>query len=178
MKKLLGLMVIIFGSIALVGCEKPDYVEEQEMLDEADITQAEAEAIALEEVPGVIVSTTVDDEDLNRIVYQVTIDTETARKEVTVNAETGEIMEVEIDDDDVPQSNSVEQTPTATLITVEEAEQVALEQVPGTVIKTELDDENDAPVYEVKIQTSSNVQDVTVDAMSGQVLYTEIDDKY
>lgn len=178
MKKLLGLMVIILGSIASVGCEKPDYVEEQEMQDEADITQTEAEAIALEEVPGTVVSTSIDDEDLNRTVYQVTIDTETARKEVTVNAETGEIMEVEIDDDYVPQSDSVEQTTHATLITVEQAEQVALEQVPGTVIKTELDDENDVPVYEVKIQTSSNVQDVTVDAVSGQVLYTEIDDKY
>jgi uncharacterized membrane protein YkoI len=63
-----------------------------------------------------------------------------------------------------------------------QAASAALAQVPGTVLKAELDNENGNLVYSVKVKTASNeVKDVKVDAGNGKVLQVggdeEDDDK-
>jgi uncharacterized membrane protein YkoI len=53
-----------------------------------------------------------------------------------------------------------------------QAVSAALAQVPGTVLKTELDNENGNLVYSVEIRTSKNeIKDVKVDAGNGAVLH-------
>jgi hypothetical protein len=61
-------------------------------------------------------------------------------------------------------------------ITEEQAQAAALKQVPGTVVKTELDNENGNLVYSVEIQTATGEHDVKVDAGNGRVLLVEADD--
>lgn len=61
-------------------------------------------------------------------------------------------------------------------ITSEQAKQAALAEVPGKVVKTELDNENGNVVYSVEIDTGSGVKDVKVDAGNGKVLNVEADD--
>ncbi len=52
----------------------------------------------------------------------------------------------------------------------------ALAQVPGTVLKVALDNENGNLVFSVEIKTVSNeIKDVKVDAGNGQVLYVGTD---
>lgn len=60
-------------------------------------------------------------------------------------------------------------------INSEAAIQIALQQVPGQVIKVELDYENGILVYEIDILTISGVYEVHVDAITGQILKIERD---
>lgn len=60
-------------------------------------------------------------------------------------------------------------------INSEAAIQIALQQVPGQVVKVELDYENGTLVYEVDIRTSSGIFEVYVHAVTGQVLKVEHD---
>lgn len=68
-------------------------------------------------------------------------------------------------------AEGAETAPTGTpAITAEQAQTAALAAHPGTVIKTELDDENGQLVYSVEF---SGGVDVKIDAMTGSVLGTE-----
>jgi len=72
---------------------------------------------------------------------------------------------------EVEGSEGVEAAPTGTpAITAEQAQTAALAAHPGTVIKTELDDENGQLVYSVEFDGGV---DVKVDAITGSVLGTE-----
>jgi len=61
-------------------------------------------------------------------------------------------------------------------INSETAIQIALQQVPGQVIKVELDDENGALVYEIDIRTPSGIYEVHVHAATGRILKIERED--
>jgi|LFRM01.1.fsa_nt_gb uncharacterized membrane protein YkoI len=61
-------------------------------------------------------------------------------------------------------------------INSETAIQIALQQVPGQVIKVELDDENGFLVYEIDIRTQTGVYEVHVNAATGQILKIERED--
>jgi len=60
-------------------------------------------------------------------------------------------------------------------ITPEQAQAAALAQVPGTVKKVELENEDGNVVYGVEIKTSNGDSDVKVDAGDGRVLHIEHD---
>ncbi|WP_404451442.1 PepSY domain-containing protein [Virgibacillus necropolis] len=56
-------------------------------------------------------------------------------------------------------------------ITIEEAIQIASEQVPGQIVKVELDTKNGAWIYEVDIITSQGMEyEVEVDVNSGGII--------
>lgn len=72
---------------------------------------------------------------------------------------------------EIESAEGAETAPTGTpAITAEQAQTAALAVHPGTVIKTELDDENGQLVYSVEF---SGGVDVKIDAMTGSVLGTE-----
>ena len=60
-------------------------------------------------------------------------------------------------------------------ITPEQASAAALAQVPGTVKKVELENEDGNVVYGVEIKTANGESDVKVDAGDGRVLHVEKD---
>lgn len=61
-------------------------------------------------------------------------------------------------------------------ITIEEAMAIALEQVPGQVVKVELDTEKGVQVYEVDIVTAQGVKyEVAVDINTGGIVEIELD---
>ncbi|MFD2133984.1 PepSY domain-containing protein [Pseudogracilibacillus auburnensis] len=63
------------------------------------------------------------------------------------------------------------------IIKEDEATKIALEQVPGTVKKVELDDENGSLVYEFEIISGDGQEfDVKIDALTTTVLKVEADD--
>lgn len=61
-------------------------------------------------------------------------------------------------------------------INSEAAIQIALQRVPGQVIKVELDDENGILVYEIDIRTPTGIYEVHVNAVNGQILKVERED--
>lgn len=58
-------------------------------------------------------------------------------------------------------------------INSEAAIQAALQQVPGQVVKVELDTEYGILVYEVTIRTTTGIYEVKVDADTGEILEVE-----
>jgi uncharacterized membrane protein YkoI len=60
-------------------------------------------------------------------------------------------------------------------ITPEQAQAAALAQVPGTVKKVELENEDGNVVYSVEIKTADGERDVKVDAGDGRVLHVQKD---
>jgi uncharacterized membrane protein YkoI len=60
-------------------------------------------------------------------------------------------------------------------INSEAAIQIALQRVPGQVIKVELDYENGILIYEIDILTASGVYEVYVHAITGQILKVDYD---
>ncbi|HEY8422200.1 MAG TPA: PepSY domain-containing protein [Thermoclostridium sp.] len=63
-------------------------------------------------------------------------------------------------------------------INSETAIQIALQQVPGQVLKVELDDDDGLLVYEIDIRTQSGVYEVHVNATTGQILKIEREDNW
>ena len=61
------------------------------------------------------------------------------------------------------------------LISLAEAVQIALQQVNGTVVKAELDTDNGRWVYEINIRVNYAVYEVTVDAVTGQIIRIDYD---
>lgn len=63
-------------------------------------------------------------------------------------------------------------------ISLEEARQIALARVPGTVIESELDKEKGKVVYEFEIKDKDNKTfDVLVDAKTGEIVGVEAEDE-
>ncbi len=61
--------------------------------------------------------------------------------------------------------------PSLATVTFEQAAQKAIEAVPGSVLKTQLEDENGFLVYEIEMVTPDlKVMEIKVDAGSGEVL--------
>ncbi|WP_082918232.1 PepSY domain-containing protein [Oceanobacillus sp. Castelsardo] len=61
-------------------------------------------------------------------------------------------------------------------ITIVEAMDIAMQQVPGQVVKVELDMEKGRKVYEVDIVTSQGIKyEVSVDVNTGEVVEVELD---
>lgn len=61
-------------------------------------------------------------------------------------------------------------------ISIEDAISIAIEQVPGEVVKVELDSKNGVQIFEVDIINSQGLKyEVEIDAQTGRVLNIEID---
>lgn len=97
---LLIISVAVAATIYVQGPDYTDYEEQQMLLEKAEISQEEAEAIALEAISGTVLHTSIDEKDWGKIIYQVSIQTDTVIQEVTVNARSGEVENVEVDTDD------------------------------------------------------------------------------
>ncbi|MFJ7974211.1 PepSY domain-containing protein [Peribacillus sp. NPDC096379] len=137
----------------------------------ATISEESARKTALQSVKGTVTKTELDN-DHNRLVYEFELMTDGNNEaEVKVDATTGKVIKVEIDEDISALQNV---SPT---ISVEDAKKTALQKVKGTVTKTELDGDDHRIVYEFEIITdNSRKAEVKVDATSGQILKVEFDD--
>ena len=146
---------------------------------QAKITQDEAINAALEKVPGTVEEVELEDEK-GTIVYEIElVSTDGTEHEVKVDAQTGEVLKVEADDDENEEDaqNQAELAKQAK-ITEDEAINAALEKVPGTVNEIELEVENGTVVYEIEVlSTDGTEQEVKVDAQTGEVLKVEADDE-
>lgn len=80
--------------------EKDEVQEAAQLAKEATISSSQAEANALQKVPGTVEKTSLDNEN-GKVVYEVTVrDANGKMVEVKVDAKTGEVVKVEHDGED------------------------------------------------------------------------------
>ncbi|QHA90983.1 hypothetical protein GNK04_05860 [Bacillus sp. N1-1] len=72
---------------------------ESKLIEEAKISEAEAEKIAKEEASGEVIEKDVEKEN-GTIVYEFDIKTEAGETEVEIDGMNGEVLQVEVDDED------------------------------------------------------------------------------
>ncbi|MCA0173939.1 PepSY domain-containing protein [Bacillus sp. RAR_GA_16] len=72
---------------------------ESKLMEEAKISEAEAEKIAKEEVEGDVTEKEVEKEN-GTIVYEFDIQTDSVETEVEIDGMSGEVLQVEADDED------------------------------------------------------------------------------
>ena len=158
-----------------------------ELQAKAKLTLDEAQVIALNKVAGTVNESELEDED-GVVVYGFEIQTASGDvNDVKVNAINGDIVKVENDandDENGTEENDGEENDdniadlqAKAKLTSDEAQAIALKEVPGTVNKSELEDEDGVVVYGFEIQTTSGVQDVKIDAATGKVVKVEADNE-
>ena len=165
--------------------EENDTQNQAELAKQAKITEEQATKTALEKVPGTVNEVELEDEN-GTIVYGFeVVSTDGTQQDVKVDAQTGKIVKVEVDDEENGEENDEEENDTQTQaelakqakITEEQATKTALEKVPGTVNEVELEDENGTIVYGIEVvSTDGTQQDVKVDAQTGKIVKVEADD--
>lgn len=144
------------------------------------IAREEAEAAALEEVPGTVVGAEADDED-GRAVWSVDVtDADGTRHELDV-ADDGTVVGRDVEDDDDgdrdDDGDDAPVDPAEATVTQEDAEAAALAEVPGTVRSAHLEREDGGLEWDVDVDGEDGLRhDVQVDADTGEVLEHDTDD--
>lgn len=134
------------------------------------IQQIEKKALAI--VDGTVADIEFDQNQF-RSIYEVEVHTETAEYDLKFDAYTGKLLKQKKerrDDDDWDNYISVS-TPTAKIITKEQAIETALTKANGTVTKIKLDD----GLYEIELKDGQYEYEVDVDAMTGNIVDFEQD---
>ncbi|MFY0783600.1 PepSY domain-containing protein [Peribacillus simplex] len=107
--------------------------------------------------------------------YEMTVKTKEGYQDVDVDAEKGEILSQEMENDD-DEDMSTQQAVETAKISMDQAEKIALKEVDGQVTDAELDSENGILVYELEISQGQKEYDVVIDATTGKVLKNQLDD--
>ncbi|MDR7073569.1 PepSY domain-containing protein [Fictibacillus barbaricus] len=179
------------GSIAVP--EDKDGLDQVKWANKATLTSVEAQKTALTKVSGKVLEIDLD-KNHGTIVYDVVIYDGSTVKEITLNADTGNVLKVAEDDDgekkvehlhatsDVSSKeddeygyNQVKWANNAKLSLVK-AENLALDEVSGKVLEIDLDKNQGTIVYDVVIYDGSTVKEITLNADTGKILKIAKDD--
>lgn len=176
---------ILFGGTSIIGASNNDNhevivkdqtVETEEVANKKDtaekhlLTMEEAKEIALSEQDGVVEDIELETKN-GYVYYEVEIENPDAEYDIYVEAYTGELLKVEIDDNDDGNKQA-----SGNIISVEEAKKIAVEAAGGKVIEIELDEDDDRYEYELELKTNNGEVEMTIDAVTGKILEQELDD--
>ncbi|WP_422484981.1 PepSY domain-containing protein [Gudongella sp. DL1XJH-153] len=140
------------------------------------ISMDRAKEIALTRVGGGSIMEFESDDDE----YEVKIKYDGKEYELEIHAISGEIMKFEVEDDDDYYDDDYyddeykdEPNESANWISIEEAREIALEEVGGgTITELEIDDHK----YEIEIRYDGKEYEMEINAMSGDIIKLEVDD--
>ncbi|WP_404406962.1 PepSY domain-containing protein [Jeotgalibacillus malaysiensis] len=151
------------------------------------ISVEEAKEKALAEYEGVVESIELE-KKRDGYVYDIDIDNGDMDYDLDMDASNGEILRVEEerdDDDDDRDDNVTSSDSNGTAgssnedyISQEEAIEIALAEVEGTLESVELDDDDGRAIYEVEINTGTGDDDdaeFDIDAVTGEILEIDLD---
>ncbi|MFC3039708.1 PepSY domain-containing protein [Virgibacillus xinjiangensis] len=167
---------VIFSGITVAASEddgKQEPIQKAETSEkQTEISYVEAKKIALDEKDGHVYGVELEEDD-GTSYYEIEIGNRGEAQDVYVHATTGEVLKVEDDDDD--EEEREEQTP-SDILSHQEAVEIAQNTVSGKVIEMELDEDDGRYVYEFELRTDKGEAEVEIDAETGEVLETELDD--
>lgn len=169
-KKLLvipALLVAIGGGAALA---------QTDILVKADvnpsISAAQAKEIALKQVKGKIVDFDYDDDDRTPH-YEIDVVKGNEKVEITVDALTGKSKITERETIKTNNQVTTQKNTKSTsqgLISEQKAIQIAQAKAPGTVVKVELDEDDDQLHYDIEIRNGKTEYEFEIDAKTGAII--------
>lgn len=182
--KFASLSLMALMCLALVGWawgdekkedEEKEHAVAKEVLAAAKIDLLKAIETAQAKVPmgKPIYATTEKEHD--KLLFEVFFQVGDSETEVEVDAVTGQVVEVEQnEDDDVENVAEAEKALKAAKITFAQAIAAAKEKIEGgKPFEVEFEWEDDKPIIEVELWTSEKVMKAEIDAVSGKVLEVE-----
>ena len=136
------------------------------------LTMQQIEKKALAIVDGTVADIEFDQNQF-RSIYEVEVHTDTEEYDLKFDAYTGKLLKQKKErrDDDDWDNHVSANTPTAKIITKEQAIETALTKAKGTVTKIKLDD----GLYEIELKDGQYEYEVDVDAMTGNIVDFEQD---
>lgn len=111
------------------------------------------------------------------VYYDIEVVRDNREYDVHIDARTGKTLKMELDDWDRDDRNDDDRKSSAKkVITAEQAARIAADRVQGTATKTELDEDDGVPMYEVDLKTSRGKVEVEVHAGTGKIMSIDYDD--
>ncbi|MCQ2009300.1 PepSY domain-containing protein [Sporolactobacillus sp. STSJ-5] len=125
--------------------------------DRYTITEEDAKTIAVKQVPGNVQSIEKVSEN-GKAAYSVAIQTASGTVHTIIDAANGSVLNTQ-----QPSKDGLE-----TVISEQEARSIALKQVDGEIVHSELEENEDQYEYKVTIKTKQDTAEVYVNAYSGK----------
>jgi uncharacterized membrane protein YkoI len=141
------------------------------------LAREEAEAAAVEEVPGSVVATEADDEG-GRAVWSVEVEGDDGTRHEVDVADDGSIVGRDTDDEDEGDDDAdAPVDPAEATVSQADAEAAALAEVPGTIRDSHLEREDGGLEWDVDVDGEDGQRhDVQVDADTGAIVEHDTDD--
>ncbi|GGA67609.1 PepSY domain-containing protein [Ornithinibacillus halotolerans] len=132
------------------------------------ISASEAKEIALAEHDGFVDSVELEYEH-GRAYYEVEIETEfNDDVDIYIDANTGEVLAV---DEDIKREKQSRKD----VMSVEKAKEIAVNELGGKVVEVDLDKDDGRYEYELELRTENGEAEITIDAVTGEILELDID---
>ena len=160
-------LTAMFVSVTMTVVSARKDSKEAKMVREAKITMAQARKVALGRVNGTVEMAKLEREK-GRLLFEFEIHNSTnAEVEIHVDAITGEIFAVKEEDAGSAKEKAMFDQ---IKVSMDEAEQTALNKVPGATVEAKIERERGKILYEFEIITADGAEGhVHVDAISGEV---------
>jgi uncharacterized membrane protein YkoI len=141
------------------------------------VSLGQAVDAALKAAPGTVAESELDDED-GRTAWEVDVVTENGeRRDVTVDAGTGKVLQNRADDRDDDGRDDDPAALRGAKVTAQAAADAALMAVQGRVTSADFESEHGEAVWEVDVAGEDGAEhEVTIDAADGKVLAKEVDE--
>ncbi|WP_163580317.1 PepSY domain-containing protein [Gracilibacillus saliphilus] len=131
------------------------------------ISREEAKTIATEKYYGTVVEAELDEDD-GSYYYEMEIWTDKGEVDLKINARSGEIVYISVDEDDKLSSEVT--------ISADEARSIAKGKYEGTIQEFELDEDDGRYMYELEMRTDKGELELEIDANNGEIMKVEYDD--
>lgn len=142
---------------------------------QSKVSFEQALSIAQRTVKGDIVSAEFDQNDYSAGgKYEVKMIANNSEYEIDIDADSGKVLKTKqekLDNKDIAEYKAMKQAK----VSLNQAMQTAARSVGGTVFEAEFDNDDGQSVYEIKVAKGDQTHKVMIDAMTGKVISTRLD---
>ena len=168
----IGTLAIASGQIpAISGVETSDTVA----IAKSKISLEQAIAIAQKAVKGDLISADFDQNDyMEGGKFEVTSISNDTEYEVNIDASNGKILKTKQEKLDAEELAEYEPMKQAKISLIQ-AMQKATQAVNGKIIEAKFDLENGKAIYDIEIAKGTQIYDLMIDSMTGQIISNQLD---
>ena len=175
MVMVLGIAGLGTASIMTVQASNKSQGSEAMAAVQSKVSLEQALNIAQKTVKGDIVSAGFDQNDyLAGGKYEVKIIANNTEYEVDIDADSGKVLKTKqerLDNKDRAEHKAMKQAK----VSLNQAMKTAARSVGGTVFEAEFDNDYGQSVYEIKVAKGNQTHKIVIDAMTGKVISTRLD---
>ena len=175
MVMVLGIAGLGTASIMTVQASNKSQSSEAMAAVQSKVSFEQALNIAQKTVKGDIVSAGFDQNDYSAGgKYEVKIIANNTEYEVDIDADSGKVLKTKqdwFDNKDIAEHKAMKQAK----VSLNQAMKTAARSVGGTVFEAEFDNDDGQSVYEIKVAKGNQTHKIVIDAMTGKVISTRLD---